>query len=160
MYVKLILTSTIICSLLSCKKEDPQADSWAKEVEHISIRWKVDEAFKNSSGAELDNGEDVSYDWDKWSIQFWNNNAYKIIEYSPDSTKSIIESGTWQLSLDGEMILRGSKNLIDFDTGAIIDEGTTERFWLRKKNQDNQFWVWIENSFYASTGVLLKMTPY
>ena len=160
MYVKLILTSTIICSLLSCKKEDPQADSWAKEVEHISIRWKVDEAFKNSSGAELDNGEDVSYDWDKWSIQFWNNNAYKIIEYSPDSTKSIIESGTWQLSLDGEMILRGSENLIDFDTGAIIDEGTTERFWLRKKNQDNQFWVWIENSFYASTGVLLKMTPY
>ena len=160
MYVKLILTSTIICSLLSCKKEDPQADSWAKEVEHISIRWKVDEAFKNSSGAELDNGEDVSYDWDKWSIQFWNNNAYKIIEYSPDSTKSIIESGTWQLSLDGEMILRGSENLIDFDTGAIIDEGTTERFWLRKKNQDNQFWVWIENSFYASTGVVLKMTPY
>ena len=91
MYVKLILTSTIICSLVSCKKEDPQAEAWAKEVEHISTRWKVDEAFKNNSGEESDNGEDVSYDWDKWSIQFWNNNAYKIIEYNSDSTKSIIE---------------------------------------------------------------------
>ena len=58
------------------------------------------------------------------------------------------------------MILRGSEDLIDFNSGAIIDEGTTERFWLRKKNQDNLFWVWIENSFYPSTGVFLKMTLY
>ncbi len=160
MKTKLISIAIISLVITSCNKEDLAAKSWAEESEHLSIKWKVEHAFINNSGEETGNGEDVLYDWEKWSVQFWNTGAYRIIDYSPDSLVSIMESGTWQLATDGEMILKGSESLIDFDSGSIIDEGTTERFWSRKKNEDNQFWVWIENSFYATNGVFLKMIPF
>lgn len=160
MYTKIMLSATLFFLLVSCKKEDPQAIAWQEEISHLCIKWRVESAHKNNTGNELDNGEDVSYDWDKWSIQFWNNNAYEIIEYSPDSSACILESGTWQLGQDGKMILKGSEKLVDFDSGTIIDEGNTEKFWLKEKNENKQFWIWIENSIYGSSGVFLKMLPY
>lgn len=154
-----MLAGIFISTLSSCNKEDLDANDYALNMAHLSSKWKVQEANKNSTGLESDNGEDVTYDWTNWNIEFWDNNAYKIIEYSPDSTSVIIESGSWQIDLEGQMLLRGTSSLIDFGTGIIIDEGATERYWVNKKNEANQLWVWIENSYYGSTGVFLKMIP-
>ena len=159
MNAKLISSIIMICLLVACKKEDENAISYQIEVEHISTNWKVQTAFKNSTGNESDNTEDVGYDWNNWRAEFWNNNTYKITEYSPDSTSSTIETGTWQLDFEGKMLLKGSKDLIEFSSGLITNEGSTEKYWIRKKNEDNQFWVWIEESYYGSTGVFLKLIP-
>ncbi len=154
-----MLASVFISTLSSCNKEDLDAKAYTNNVAHLSSKWKVQEAYKNGTGIESDNAEDVTYDWTNWNIEFWDNSAYKIIEFSPDSTSAIIESGNWQIDRDGLMLLSGTKSLIDFGSGIIIDEGEAERSWITKKNENNQVWVWIEDSYYGSTGVFLKMTP-
>ena len=164
MKTKILIRSMIIfmgvTSLSSCKKEDPDETSYEIDMTHLMAKWKVDEAFKNSTGLESDNQEDVTFDWTNWNIEFWNNNTYKIIEFSPDSTSSIIDSGSWQIDLDNYIFMRGTISLIDFETGNIIDDGDSEKSWLKKKNENNQVWIWIENSYYGSTGVFLKLIPY
>lgn len=161
MYQKYVMAFGFLALFMSCqKKQDQMLEQYRTEYDHITRKWKVQEAYTNSTGNEVDNADDVTYDWEKWSMQFWPNDAYRIIEYSPDSTTCLIESGVWQIDIQGPMLLKGSESLIDFDSGNIIDEGDTERHWIKKKNENNELWVWIENSFYVSTGVFLKMVPY
>ena len=162
MHQKLVLAFSLLTLLFSChKKQDDIIAQYRKEYDHISRKWKVQEAYMNGTGNLSDNADDVTYDWDKWSIQFWGDpESYRIIDYSPDSSTCIIESGLWQIDIADPMVLRGSEDLIEFSSGSIIEEGDTERHWSRKKNEDDQLWIWIEDSYYVNTGVFLKMVPY
>ena len=145
---------------VSCKKKQEEyAQAYQKETNHLSQKWQVQEAHTNATGKEVDNMDDVTYDWEKWDVEFFNNNAYIINEYAPDSSSLIRESGTWSFNIEGPISLKGSEDLIDFTSGAIIDEGETHREWVRVKNENNQLWIWTEDSYYVNTGVFLKMIP-
>lgn len=161
MYIKSLALLTIsVLLLISCKKNDDASIDFQKESEHLTRKWKVQQAFKNSTGNKSDNGEDVSYDWNSFSIEFRKLHSFEIFDYSPDSSSCIIESGNWQLDNDGLILLQGTEKMVDFTGNQIIHEGATEQHWMRKKNKNNELWIWIETSYYPGTGVFLMMSPY
>ena len=122
----ILLPSVFIVLLVSCKKkQEEHLEKYRAEYNHISRKWKVQEAYTNNRGNEMYNAIDVTYDWVSWTVEFRENDAYKIFDYSPDSLTCIVESGIWQINIDGPLILTGSENLIEFNSSNIIDQGET-----------------------------------
>lgn len=128
--ITIILALALLIPMSSCKKyEDNPLVVLGSKKERVANTWKIEKAYKD--------GEDITDNYEQYSIYFSKNGDSKIVaNYSYGDFSAEFETdGTWMFKDNKETIEVDYEN-DDADNEYQILRLTEKELWLREKGNE------------------------
>lgn len=129
-YLTIILAAALIIPMTSCKKyEDNPLIVLGSKKSRIANTWVIEKAYKN--------GDDITDNYDQYSVYFSKNGDSKIAaNYSYGSFSAEFETdGTWRFTDQKETLEVDYKNNAADNSYQIL-KLTNKELWLREKGKE------------------------
>lgn len=145
--IKILFVTLVLSATYSCKKyaNDPTISLKSEEARLIR-KWQVQVAYYSLFTDQPSQGEDQTYIWQNFKLEFKEDKTYQFENYNLDMSEYTIEEGNWECTEDlSKVKTTGIARHYDSETNALLIQGSKNSAWRIMRLTKNEFWVWYEN---------------